>query len=277
MSINQIGTSALTSIWAYNATVPVPGNARFETGYIAGERPPATEHNHLWKSQGLGLNHVLQRGVPEWLGTKPYTINDVAQYQGRVYQAVVATTNSAPSLSNSNWVALATYPEVQAATPAGALGFFFTLTPPAGWLKANGAAVPVASYTALTNAIFCGVGNNASAAWGYRCTDSANPNTTRSATGIFLVLPDARGYFPRGLDEGRGVDPSRGLYTYQSDAFRGHSHSLASLRGIALQINNIAGGAEPSAVGGGPAWESAITGGTETRPFNYAVLACIKF
>jgi hypothetical protein len=276
MSINQIGTSALTNIWAYNTTVPVPGDARFETGYIPGERPPATEHNHLWKAHGLALNHLLQRGVPAWLGTKAYSVEDVVQYQGRVYQAVVATTNSAPSLSNSNWVALATYAEVQAATPAGALGFFFTPVAPTGWLKANGAAVPVASYTALTNAIFCGIGLNATASWGYRCTNQSSPSTSRNDVGAFIVLPDARGYFPRGLDDGRGIDPSRALHSYQNDSIRAHSHTLTVARDQAPPgSGNAIWGDEPFYGFETPA--TSAFGGSETRPFNYAALACIKF
>src|SRR5690606_5825554 len=75
-----------------------------------------------------------------------------------------------------------------------------------GTLKANGAAVSVATYAALANAIYCGDENNATALFGYRCTDPANPSTSRATNGSYIVLPDLRGEFPRGWDDGRGID-----------------------------------------------------------------------
>ncbi len=40
------------------------------------------------------------------------------------------------------------------------------------------------------------------------------------------ILPDLRGEFIRGWDNGRGVDPSRSLLTYQSDAMRNFTGTL---------------------------------------------------
>lgn len=78
--------------------------------------------------------------------------------------------------------------------------------PPDGSLKANGAAVAIASYEDLAAAIYCGDTLNALAPWGYRCTNPATPSTTRSIAGTHIVLPDLRGEFLRGWDDGRGAD-----------------------------------------------------------------------
>ncbi|WZB76919.1 phage tail protein [Achromobacter insuavis] len=86
----------------------------------------------------------------------------------------------------------------------GAIAYFASVATPAGHLKANGAAVSVATYAALAAGIYCGDALNPSAPFGYRCTDPANPATTRNATGAYIVLPDLRGEFPRGWDDARG-------------------------------------------------------------------------
>lgn len=58
-------------------------------------------------------------------------------------------------------------------------------TPPAGWLKCNGASFDKAKYPALAAAYPSG------------------------------VLPDLRGEFMRGWDDGRKVDPNRALLSFQ--------------------------------------------------------------
>ncbi|EBL2006180.1 phage tail protein [Salmonella enterica] len=63
-------------------------------------------------------------------------------------------------------------------------------TPPDGWLKCNGAAFDKAKYPKLAVAYPSG------------------------------SLPDLRGEFLRGWDDGRGVDSGRGLLSAQSDAIR---------------------------------------------------------
>ena len=85
-------------------------------------------------------------------------------------------------------------------------------------------------------------------------------------------LPDIRGEFKRGLDDGRGVDALRGLGTSQLDDLKAHTH--------ALTLYGSVGGYAPSssAVYSNPINTSTVsTGGTETRPRNIALLSCIKY
>ena len=83
-------------------------------------------------------------------------------------------------------------------------------------------------------------------------------------------VPDHRGEFERGWDDGRGIDPSRALGSYQVEQFKTHTHT----GGVGGQ-GSAANGVENS-----PYTSSAVTGssgGTETRPRNRAYLPCIKY
>lgn len=155
--------------------------------------------------------------------------------------------------------------------PVGSLLMFPGTTPPAGYLACSGQAVNRATYPQLDAAIYCGDSKNATALSGYRCTDPGNPTGTRSTTGQYLVLPDYRGEFLRGWDNGRGVDAGRGINTWQADEFKSHFHT-------ATQLINGSGSEQiyPTAGTGSRTNQTNATGGTETRPRNIAVLVCIK-
>ncbi len=109
----------------------------------------------------------------------------------------------------------------------GMLGLFPFSSAPSGWLKVNGAAIPIAAYSTLAGLLYCGDANNATAAWGYRCTNQSSPTTSRSISGSYIVLPDARGEFLRGWDDGRGVDVGRLLWALQSGQILSHTHGGA--------------------------------------------------
>lgn len=88
-------------------------------------------------------------------------------------------------------------------------------------------------------------------------------------------VPQLRGEFLRGWDDGRGVDTNRGFGSAQSDLVKDHTHSLAY---------TIPAGATETSAGdlGGIGGSSSTTGnmssggGTETRPRNIAVMYLIK-
>ena len=91
--------------------------------------------------------------------------------------------------------------------PSGAVLYFAGRTAPAGWLKANGAAVSRTAYAAL----FAAIGTTYGAGDG------------RST----FNLPDLRGEFIRGWDDGRGVDAGRVFGSAQAHALQSHQHGLA--------------------------------------------------
>ena len=120
----------------------------------------------------------------------------------------------------TDWVILDPVP--YSSGGAGEVCYFARQTAPTGFLKANGACVLVSSYAALVSAIYCGDTFNPTAEFGYRCTDSAG--LTRSITGTYIKLPDLRGMFPRGWDDGRGVDDGRVFGSIQESANKYHNH-----------------------------------------------------
>lgn len=166
-----------------------------------------------------------------------------------------------------------------ARVPPGVVAYFAGATPPVGYLKANGAAVSRTTYGALFAAIDLryGLGDGA---------------TT-------FNLPDLRGYFLRGLDDGRGIDTGRALGSAQDDANKSHTHTgTANTAGDHTHsgsfINgwyNVANSNQPSWGGGVQATYASVgnagnhthtltlssVGESEARPKNIALMACIKF
>ena len=100
------------------------------------------------------------------------------------------------------------------------------------------------------------------AKWGTRY-GAGNGSTT-------FGVPDWRGEFPRFWDNGRGVDVGRALGSAQADEFKSHTHG-----GVPQRAGDRDRGGEVSwfSIDGIGQTESA--GGSETRPRNVAVRACI--
>jgi len=173
-------------------------------------------------------------------------------------------------------------------TPAGAVQYFAMATAPTGWIKADGTAISRAAYSSLFSAI----------------------GTTYGAGDGSLTfnLPDLRGEFLRGYDDGRGVDTGRVLGSAQVDAMEQHSHYTGVVgQGAELSSYCAAGhispdiflknrhtngnesGSGPNGVTGGVlssgatvtsalqnATASCKAASTETRARNIALNACIK-
>lgn len=126
---------------------------------------------------------------------------------------------------------------------------------PSGYLKANGAAVSRTTYGDLFTEIgtVFGAGDGA---------------TT-------FNLPDLRAEFLRGWDDSRGIDSGRVFGSTQTDDLKSHTHNLnlkntaSPGTGSGVLRSSDTDVVASAAVGN--------TGGTETRPRNVALLACIKY
>ncbi|HDW3911035.1 TPA: tail fiber protein [Escherichia coli] len=130
------------------------------------------------------------------------------------------------------------------ALPVGVPVPWPSATPPTGWLKCNGAAFSAEEYPELAKAY---------------------PTNK---------LPDLRGEFIRGWDDGRGIDSGRALLSAQGGAIQSHTHLLA------IRVSGATSATSANDVlktGGTSSRETDATGGTETRPrniaFNYIVRA----
>ena len=106
--------------------------------------------------------------------------------------------------------------------PSGAVFCVAVATVPTGYLECNGAAVSRTTYAAL----FAFIGTS---------YGSGNGSTT-------FNLPDLRGEFIRGFDNGRGVDSGRSVASSQGSQNDSHNHSVsittstASLTGTVTRI-----------------------------------------
>lgn len=167
---------------------------------------------------------------------------------------------------NSLGVLIGSVPWEDLTSPTGAVTDFAFETPPAGWLECDGSAISRTTFSVLFTAVGVrfGIGNG---------------STT-------FNIPDLRGETRRGWDHGRGADPDAGsrtdsgdgttgdnVGTKQDDAFQSHTHTGTG----GLDTN-------PSStlftVTGSAAINTATTnatGGSETRPRNVSMMACIKF
>ena len=147
-------------------------------------------------------------------------------------------------------------PDPPVPTPVGSIIYFAANTAPTGYLKANGAVVSRSTYAAL----FAAIGTTFGA---------GNGSTT-------FGLPDLRGEFLRGWDDGRGIDSGRAFGSAQGQAIQSHTHEAEIHFDDSTTPRTDFRASGAGAKQGNNATTLA-TGGTETRPRNIALLACIKF
>ena len=174
--------------------------------------------------------------------------------------------------------------------PVGTVIWYAGSTAPAGYLKCNGDSIAngsgtTQSITADFSALYAIVGSS---------------------------LPDLRGEFVRGWDDGKGTDSGRSIRSGQTELFKEHTHTPSVSQTTtgdhnhSFKASNRAGDEDAWSntnkgfIGDndGSAFTQAAdtnkiydngshthnvgvtianTGGTETRPRNIALLACIKY
>jgi microcystin-dependent protein len=160
-----------------------------------------------------------------------------------------------------------------ASAPVGSPVFVHGTVAEPGTLKANGAEVSRMAYAAL----FAKIGT---------LYGAGNGTTT-------FKLPDWRGKFIRGLDDGAGIDTGRVLGSPQGDAIRNitgnaGAYFRATNSGAAGALSASTYGSTPPRAGsvGTDAGDSAtlffnaslvVPTAAENRPINDALLACIKY
>ncbi|EIZ0081921.1 phage tail protein [Escherichia coli] len=217
---------------------------------------------------------ALINGAPDTLDTLKEiaaAINNDPKFSTTINNALAGKQpldNTLTHLSGKDVAGLLTYLGLGegSALPVGVPVPWPSATPPTGWLKCNGAAFSAEEYPELAKAY---------------------PTNK---------LPDLRGEFIRGWDDGRGIDAGRVLLSIQTGMLEKHRHivvandgydtkdewELATIfkktytQGRGLDATNTGGSLIPS-----PTLHSrgsiGNTGGSETRPrniaFNYIVRA----
>lgn len=153
------------------------------------------------------IAEVQQNGVATWVQPAglipPYPVNALVRHNDKVWLNNSANNSAEPSVANG-WVDVFGNGFV----PPGAVMSFATPAAPNGYLLCDGSAISRTTYASLFSAIGTAFG-------------AGNGSTT-------FNVPDMRGMFVRGLDQGRGVDPGRTLSnTPQNPANLAHSHAIS--------------------------------------------------
>ena len=160
-----------------------------------------------------------------------------------------------PSVTSAKWQRLDLY---LIPNEAGRVSWFAGSTVPSGWLEANGDVVSRSTYAALFTAIGTTYG-------------AGDGSTT-------FKIPDLRGEFIRGWDHGKGTDSGRAIGTAQSGAIESHLHTIGFVNRPSRGTPDAPDDISPTSVSGHTTVaNSGSTGGSETRPRNIALMACIKY
>lgn len=158
-----------------------------------------------------------------------------------------------------------------AGVPSGSVTAFAGSAAPSGWLECNGTAVDRTTYADLFTAIGTTYG-------------AGNGTTT-------FNLPDLRGEFVRGWDNGRGIDSGRARGSAQSSQNLAHSHGggtgaagshshnvTVGEAGMGGTISTAASTTGSQSTGSVSDHTHTISsdGGSEARPRNIAMMYIIK-
>ncbi|HEF0029454.1 TPA: tail fiber protein [Citrobacter freundii] len=176
-------------------------------------------------------------------------INDMTQVLKAIQKLTLSRANPFADIKSDGAAAISTALTnlglgAGSALPVGVPVPWPSVTPPTGWLKCNGAPFSAGEYPELAKVYPA------------------------------LILPDLRGEFIRGWDDGRGVDPGRALLSSQGGSVEEHSHYYNGTQyatNSAVWSNTSGNGTR------GFAGNTSSYGGSETRPrnvaFNYIVRA----
>lgn len=186
------------------------------------------------------------------VGASVFTASNAAAARTALGLSTVgnAVATAADAAAARTAIGAAAASDLASAVPVGAFMGFMSEAAPAGFLKCNGALVSRSTYAAL----FAVLGTRFGAGDG---------STT-------FALPDLRGEFLRGWDDGRGVDAGRALGSAQAQSGRGITSNSGA--------QNVLGTTNIYAV-----WTTANHysqadwSEVQIRPRNVSALWCIKF
>ena len=210
------------------------------------------------------------------------TDGNLITYDASGDPAYVATGSAGQLLTSNGTGAAPTFQTSGAAVVAvGTVIWYAGSSAPTGYLKANGDSIANGSGT----------------------TQGVTANFAALYAIVGANLPDLRGEFIRGFDDGKGTDSGRAIRSTQTDQNESHTHTATSVvtdgghthsgdvhaarhdSGTmgSGDTHQLVGNSERSlsinsaTTGISVATTNATQGGTEARPRNVALLACIKY
>lgn len=258
------------------STFKAPGDVRLASGWEGGQdkdAPPAGNENWWHNRVDSALQGVERQGVMSWHAQAVYGLGAPCYASdGYYYDSLVAgNVGNDPLNSPTVWRQLG-----QSLFSPYSVGEYKDVahngSPDIGWLKSNGAVLLRVAYPKL----FAMIGT---------IYNIGGELSTQ------FRLPDWRGMFGRGLDDGRGIDVSRALgNTVQPSQNLVHSHDVndpghvhgyaSSQFGTQMQGGGSNNYAQPVAGNTGSATTGISiqpSGGAEARPNNLAFVRWIRY
>lgn len=242
-----------------SASFQEPDNIRLTTGWEGGadkDAPPAGQENWWHNRVDSALQGVERTGVMAYHPQAIYAAGAPAYApDGNYYESLVSANQGNDPTSTSGFWRFVGVSFFSGSDPGDIKVVAHNGIPSQGWLKCNGSAVLKSSYPRL----FAMIGT----LW-----------NTGGETNTQFRLPDFRGEFLRGFDDGRGVDSGRQFGSFQTDETRSHRHELR---------NDGTGAANGQATsdfrvdGSISVGYTDYFGGAETRPRNKPVNYWIKY
>lgn len=210
--------------------------------------------------QEAGVAYTVSGTALSMTGNVASTDDFYVIYQGKALQTVVPPDGSVTQAKLASSVIL---------IPTGMIAPFAMSTAPTGWLECDGSAVSRTTYSDLFTALGTthGVGDG---------------STT-------FNVPDLRGEFIRGWDNGKGTDSGRTFASSQTDALQNITGTIYG--SVVGSHGGQATGAFTSQSANSTYRDSLETSGgsqfvfdasnvartsTETRPRNIAMMYCVK-
>lgn len=193
-----------------------PSNVRLDTGWEGGQdkdAPPAGQENWWHNRVDSALQDAERYGIMSWHAEAIYGLGSPSLgSDGNYYESLAASnTGNDPVSTNGFWrFTGSTFfnghesGDVKAVAHNG--------VPSTGWLKCNGAVLLRSSYPRLFSKI--GITFNIG-----------------GENSLQFRLPDFRGEFLRGFDDGRGINPGRAFGSLELGAVEDHNHYLPTTTG----------------------------------------------
>jgi microcystin-dependent protein len=253
-----------------------PSDIRMSTGWEGGQdkdAPPAGQENWWHNRVDTALQGVERNGVMSWHPQAVYGLGAPSYGSDGNYYESLANSNSGnnPVTTIGFWRYCG--PSFFSGHSPGDLKMVaHNNIPTTGWLKCNGALLLRSSYQLLFSVI--GTSFN-----------------TGGETALQFRIPDARGGFARGFDDGSGVDAGRVFGAPQSDALKSHELDVTAawtdgldkrvyMAGVEAVSNSYVASLNfnPTQAGRASGFlKASVSGGSETRPKNFTVNYWIRY
>lgn len=236
--------------------IPPPSIKRFAPRGCVGSECliTATEFTLEWEIESVGPYQrqlTCKDSTKEYVIEVPWHLNSilVKPYENVTEYTMTVRNDKDPAVSSTVSVTLA--PPVPIATIVS-WGGWWAGNLQTGWLYCNGQEVSQKQYPDLYAIL--------------------KETYGRPVTSSNFKLPDLRGYFLRGYDDARGIDPGRGAASFQEDTFRSHTHgqrvTANENNGSAIRADFSNDGSKFGEYDQGVQTHAA--GDAETRPKNLA-------